>query len=108
LHDCELLIERIANDPDDSCLLDESSAGERSVYLMSVSGWTITGCQIDPGVEAMLGLFAEPRSCSEVTGLLNEIGLPRIDAGYFAPLVNSGILVARAHATSGKGRTAAP
>ena len=42
------------------------------MYLMSVSGWTITGCRIDPGVEAMLGLFAEPRSCGEVTGLIER------------------------------------
>jgi hypothetical protein len=49
----------------------------------------------------MLGFFAEPRSCSEVSDLVQEIsGLPGIDASYFAPLVNAGILVAHAHATT--------
>lgn len=101
MHDCELLIERIRHDPEDSRLLDESQTGERSVYLMNVSGGTATAYQIDPGVEAMLGFFAEPRSCSEVSNLVQEIsGLPQIDASYFAPLVNAGILVAHAHATT--------
>jgi radical SAM superfamily enzyme YgiQ (UPF0313 family) len=103
MHDCELLIERIRRDPEDSRLLDESEAGERSVYLMSVADGTATAYQIDPGVEAMLGFFAEPRSCSEVSDLVQKIsGLPQIDASYFAPLVNAGILVAHAHATTAK------
>jgi hypothetical protein len=95
LHNCEFLIDRINSDSDHSQLLDESSTGDRGVYLMSVSGWTMTGYRIDPGVEAILGLFVSPRSCEEVTRLLNEItDFPRIDASYFEPLVNSGILVA--------------
>jgi radical SAM superfamily enzyme YgiQ (UPF0313 family) len=98
LHDCELLVERIREDPEGSRLLDESTTGERGLYLISVSGWTISACQLDPGLEAMLGLFAEPRSCIEVVGLLNEISeLPRIDPSYFAPLINTGILVAAGH-----------
>jgi radical SAM superfamily enzyme YgiQ (UPF0313 family) len=103
LHDCEELLERISLDPDSSSLLDESETGERSGYLMSVSGGTATAYRIDLGVEVMLGFFAEPRSCTEVTDLLQEIdGVPRIDASYFAPLVNAGILVARSHDAQSK------
>jgi hypothetical protein len=42
----------------------------------------------------MLDFFAEPRSCTEVTDLIREIsGVTQLDANYFAPLVNAGILV---------------
>lgn len=96
MHDCGLLIERIAADPNGSRLLDESETGERTAYLVCESGGAATGYQIEPGVEAMLAFFAEPRSCSEVTDLVHEIsGMPGFDASYFAPLVNAGILVAR-------------
>lgn len=96
-HNCEFLLARIGREPDGSRLLDEAETGERCVYLMSVAGGTTTGYQVDLGMEVMLGFFAQPRSCSEVADLVHEIsGVPRIDASYFAPLVNAGILVAHA------------
>jgi radical SAM superfamily enzyme YgiQ (UPF0313 family) len=105
VHDCGLLLERIGQDADGSSLLDESKTGGLGAYLMSVSGSTTTGYHVDPGVEAMLGFFAEPRSCSEVADLVREIsGVSRVEPGYFAPLVDAGILVARAHATTRAGR----
>jgi radical SAM superfamily enzyme YgiQ (UPF0313 family) len=101
LHDCERLVELISHDADGSRLLDESEAGERGVYLMSVAGGAAEGYRIDPGVEVMLGLFEHPRSCSEVAELLREIGgVPRIGASYFEPLVDAGILVASPHTTA--------
>jgi len=103
MHDCELLIELIRGDPDGSRLLDESETGERRVYLMSACGGQATAYKFEPGVETLLEFFAEPRSCSEVSDLVHEIdGLPRIEASYFAPLVNAGILVARARPTGAK------
>jgi hypothetical protein len=103
MHDCELLIEQIRRDPDGSRLLDESETGERRVYLMSVCGGQATAYKFEPGVETLLEFFAEPRSCSEVSDLVQEIGgLPRVEAGYFAPLVNAGILVASARPTCAK------
>jgi radical SAM superfamily enzyme YgiQ (UPF0313 family) len=95
LHDCALLIERIGNDPHGSRLLDPRDTGELGVYIMTVSGGTATAYEVDPGVEAILSFFAEPCTCSEVAGHLNEIsGPPQIDATYFEPLVEAGILVA--------------
>jgi hypothetical protein len=101
LHDCQRLVELISHDANGSCLLDESEAGERGVYLMSVAGGTAEGYRIDPGVEVMLSFFEHPRSCSEVAELLLEIGgVPGIGASYFEPLVDAGILVASPHTTA--------
>ncbi len=95
LHDFGLLIERIENDPDGLDLLDESETGARSVYLLSVSNGSTKSFRVDPGVEAMLDFFKQPRSCSEVSGIVREIsGVSQVDASYFAPLVSAGILVA--------------
>jgi hypothetical protein len=95
LHDCDRLIERITQDPDAEHLLDEAETGERTCYVISLNQETAVGYQIDVGLEAMLTLFAEPRSCSEVTELVQEIsGVPQIAGDYFAPLVSAGILVA--------------
>jgi hypothetical protein len=95
LHDCQFLIDRIKQDSDGTCLLDESEAGERGTYLVSTTAESTTAYCIDPGLEAMLGFFAEPRSCTEVTDLIREItGVRQFDGSYFAPLVNAGILVA--------------
>lgn len=98
MHDCEFLIERIAYGEEGSRLLDESETGERVAYLVGLSDGTATRYRVDPGVEVMLDLFMQPRSCGEVADLLNGIGgAHRVDATYFAPLVAAGILVPCAH-----------
>lgn len=95
LHDCDRLLELIKENPEAEHLLDDAAAGERTCYLISLNQETAVGYQIDMGLEAMLTLFAEPRSCTEVTELVQEIsGVPQIAGDYFAPLVNAGILVA--------------
>lgn len=95
LHDCDRLIERIKQQPEAERLLDDAETGERISYLISFNQETAVGYQIDEGLEAMLTFFTEPRSCSEVTELVQEIsGVPQIAGDYFAPLVNAGILVA--------------
>lgn len=109
LHDCELLVERITLEPDGSRLLDESETGEHGVYLLSVSGGAAESYRVDPGVVAMLDFFAQPRSCNEVAELLREIGgAPQIDASYFAPLIEAGILVASPHTSNAQADAAAP
>jgi radical SAM superfamily enzyme YgiQ (UPF0313 family) len=109
LHDCELLIERISHDPNGSRLLDESETGERNVYLMNVSHGKTESYRIDPGVEAMLVFFEQPRSCNEVADLMHEIvGVPRINANYFEPLIDAGILVASPHTTIAQASAVAP
>jgi len=103
LHDCAVLVERIKRSAESPRLLEESEAGERGVYLLNRAGGRPTVCRIDPGVEIMLSLFVRPRSCREAADLLNEIGgEPRIEAEYFEPLVNAGILVAPACAFDAK------
>jgi len=107
LHDCGLLIERIENAPDSSRLLDESETGERGACLMSISEETATGYQVDAGVEAMLDLFGQPRSCIEVADIICEMGAGTlIEADFFAPLVNAGIIVACERAASVSARAA--
>jgi radical SAM superfamily enzyme YgiQ (UPF0313 family) len=101
LHDCARLIELIEHDPDAVCLLGESEAGERGTYLFVVAGGTSRGQQIDPGLEALLDFFDQPRSCSDVVALVNDvISTPGIDATYFAPLADAGIIVSREGATA--------
>lgn len=109
LHDCEFLIERISHDGNGSRLLDESETGERGVYLMRISGGVAESYRIDPGVEVLLGFFAEPRSCNEVARLVHQIsGVPRIDASYFEPLIEARILVASPPATIVQASAGAP
>jgi len=107
MHDCEGLIEKIRNDPDGSRLLDESEAGERNVYLMSASGGMRTAYRIERGMEAVLVLFEEPRSCSEVADLISRITGTRVDASYFAPLVDFGILIDPQNAIATESKTVA-
>ncbi len=95
LHDCEFLLDRIKQDSDGRRLLDEAETGARGTYLVSITVDTTIGYRVDPGLEAMLDFFAEPRSCTEVSDLICEItGVSQLDGSYFAPLVNAGILVA--------------
>lgn len=101
LHVCESLIERIKQEREGQELLDESEIGERATYLVSVAHETAVRYQVDPGVEALLSFFNEPRSCAEVTELVRDIAdVPEIDSSFFAPLVSAGILVAHGNTPS--------
>ena len=108
LHDCELLIDRILNDRDQSRLLDESETGDLGLYLMTVTSGTATAFQVNSGVETMLGFFAEPRKCSDVADQISEVTGATIDFSYFEPLVRNGILVALPQAAGGRARAALP
>jgi hypothetical protein len=95
LHDCGALLHRIERDPNGSRPFDDTQAGERGVYLLSVSGATATSYRIDPGVQAILSLFDEPRTCSDVVGLIRTAtGVGAIDDRFFESLVTARILVA--------------
>jgi radical SAM superfamily enzyme YgiQ (UPF0313 family) len=94
IHDCEFLIEQITNRRDVSHLMDESETGELGVYLINGSYGRATAYRMDPGVEVILEMFAQPCTCEDATELLYEVTGNRIDNNYFAPLVNAGILVA--------------
>jgi hypothetical protein len=100
LHDCQFLIGRIKEDAG-RLLLEDTDTGSRSTYLVSVSGDRRMSYQIDPGLEAMLTLFAEPHTCTEVTNFIRKVsGVSQLDSSYFAPLVDAGILVAHSAPTS--------
>jgi radical SAM superfamily enzyme YgiQ (UPF0313 family) len=94
IHDCDFLIEQITNSRDVSHLMDESETGELGVYLINGSDGRATAYRMDPGVEVILEMFAQPCTCEDATELLYEVTGNRIDNNYFAPLVNAGILVA--------------
>jgi hypothetical protein len=94
LHDCCFLIDQIRQNSNGR-LLDESETGVRSTYLVSATAENTINYPVDPGLEAMLGFFAEPRTCTEVTDLIRELtGVSQLDRSYFAPLIDAGILVA--------------
>jgi hypothetical protein len=100
LHDCQFLLDRIKQNSNGPCLLDESETGGRGTYLVSITTETTINYRIDPGLEALLDFFVEPRSCTEVTDLIREMtGVGQLDGNYFAPLVNAGILVPQDHKT---------
>lgn len=93
LHDCAMLLERIEGEPERPNLLNESEAGESGVYLLRVEGEGVAACRIDSGVEAVLELFWQARTCREVAELVCEAaGLPEMPLGFFERLAESGIL----------------
>jgi radical SAM superfamily enzyme YgiQ (UPF0313 family) len=92
MHDCARLLERIAHDPAGSTLLDDPIE-ERpdAVYVLTA----MESYRVDPGVEAILGLFEQPRRCGEVVQSVCEAtGMPAIDAHFFEELVRAEILTA--------------
>jgi hypothetical protein len=94
LHDFDFLLSRIQTVTDEERLLDASEAGELGMCFVSFANDVATTCRIDSGVEAVLDLFVPARSCTQVAGLIQDLGWShRIDASYFAPFVEAGILV---------------
>ena len=91
MHDCALLMDRIARDAG-SRLLEDADFPERdTVYVMTSSA----SCRTASGVEAILSLFEQPRSCREVSrSVCAATGLSSIDDQFFEDLVRAGILTA--------------
>jgi radical SAM superfamily enzyme YgiQ (UPF0313 family) len=93
-HDFGFLLDQIKWQTDRTELLDESEAGERSTYLLNVSSKESTYAKIDPGVEAILGLFEQPRRCTEVADLVAQAtGMPKIGASFFRDLAQTEIII---------------
>jgi radical SAM superfamily enzyme YgiQ (UPF0313 family) len=93
MHDCALLLERIADDTE-SMLLDDAKALRRDVtYVLTPAA----SYRIDPGVKAVLEMFEQPRRCADVVQSIREAtGVPTIDRRFFESLVDAGILAAQA------------
>jgi hypothetical protein len=93
-HDCGFLLDQIKRQADRTELLDDSEAGERSTYLLKVSSTESTYAKIDPGVEAILSLFVQPRRYTEVADLVaRATGMPRIEASFFHDLAATEIII---------------
>jgi len=99
LHDCALVLDCISRDSEGSALLDDSQMGERGVYLVKQARPASKSYRIDPGVEAILGLFEQPRTCKDGVRVIREAtGLRSLGYGFFEDLVRAGILVAQVSA----------
>jgi hypothetical protein len=93
-HDCGFLLEQIERDADRTELLDDSDAGELCTYLLKVSGKESSYAKIDPGVEAILSLFEQPRRCTEVADLVEQAtGMPRLEPSFFNDLAQTEIII---------------
>lgn len=91
MHDCARLLARITRDTGTVLLEDEDLRERDGVYILTSSA----SYRIDPGVEAILSLFDQPRSCAEVIRSVSEAtGMPEIDTRFFEELVRAGILTA--------------
>lgn len=93
-YDYGFLLDQIKQRTNQTQLMDESEAGERGTYLLRVSGQEPAYTKIDPGVEAILGLFEKPRRCTEVANLIAQAtGMPKIRPSFFRDLVKTEIIV---------------
>jgi len=95
LHDCAALISAIRAAPDRADLLSDAEAGERCTYLAGVSGGALVSYELDPGTEAILNLFDEPRTLEEVSRLVHG-RRRRKDETVLRQLVEAGILARNA------------
>jgi hypothetical protein len=91
IHDCDLFIERLARGGDGEPWADP---GELGAYLVTATTSGSACYWVEPGLEAMVELFEEPRTCHEVAALIcDATGAPAIELGVFEALVRAEILV---------------
>lgn len=94
IHNCGHLLDRIERDPDGTWLIDESEAGEVGAYLIVHAEPTLAHYWIDAGVEAIVTLFDQSRSCREVMELMSAaVGEAALDVALFEQLISMGVLV---------------
>ena len=62
-------------------------------YLLHLGRETPHAYRIDEGVEAILGVFAEPQRCDRVAAMIRDSAGGEIGDGFFRELVAEGILV---------------
>ncbi len=101
LHDCDRWLARIRDAARDDALLPDDD-GERTSYLLHLGRKSPEAWRIDEGLEAILGVFAEPQRCDAVAAMLREAtGDDGVDEGFFRELVGAGILVPAPEASAG-------
>jgi hypothetical protein len=101
LHDCDRWLARIRDAGRDDALLPDDDA-ERTSYLLHLGRSVPEAWRIDEGLEAILGVFAEPQRCDAVAAMLREAtGDDGVDEAFFRELVGAGILVPAPETTAG-------
>jgi radical SAM superfamily enzyme YgiQ (UPF0313 family) len=94
LHDCGRALAEIQRDAQRAQLVDDARFGDVGLYLLRAAGDDSRCARIDPGVEGMLSLFADPRTPEDAAGLVRAAaGLAEFDASFFAEFVREQILV---------------
>ncbi len=112
LHDCDRWLERIRANAithkSSDTLLEDDDSDERITYLLHLGRSQPTAYQIDEGVEAILGVFAEPQCCDAVAEMIRDsTGGTAVDPEFFRQLISAGILVRSSqtpHAAHTQGR----
>ena len=94
LHDCTSLLARIRRLPRGATPLDDRDTGARACHLAILKNGTTAHYRLEPGADAILSLFEEPRSIDEVIALLRGIDDRAADQSrFFQELVQIGALV---------------
>jgi hypothetical protein len=84
-------MDRIAHDAGSQLLEDADFPERDTVYVMT----SAASCRTASGVEAILSLFEQPRSCRDVSrSVCAATGVSSIDDRFFEDLVRAGILTA--------------
>lgn len=93
-HDFSLLKYRIENDSEGKSLLPDEEFGERGTYYLAPTEEGPVVYRVDPEVEAVVELFEQPRSCSEVAAFLSRvIDLPAGGSNFFEHLARLQMIV---------------
>jgi radical SAM superfamily enzyme YgiQ (UPF0313 family) len=91
IHDCDRLVAQLARGGDGAALADP---GELGAYFVTDGPGGAACYWAPPGLEALVELFEEPRTCQEVATLVRDAtGAPAIELGVFEALVRAEILV---------------
>ena len=96
IHDCDLLLKRIEQNPAASTMLDQADLCERGVYLLTRSGASTTAYRVESGAEVILNMFREPRRCCDVIQDLSQLVDPAaMETHLLEGLVHARVIVAR-------------
>jgi radical SAM superfamily enzyme YgiQ (UPF0313 family) len=95
LHDCEQVLQRIRETPDQSGLLDDAQFVQRRSYLLARRGAQSLSWSLEPGAAYLVSLFEQPRRCTDVMGWMRQAtGGATVDISFFATLAAEQVLVA--------------
>jgi hypothetical protein len=94
LHDCRRALAEIEGDAEQSQLVDDARFGDLGLYLVRAAGDASVCSPIDAGVEAILSLFADPRTPEDAADIVRRAaGVPGFELTFFEELAREQILV---------------